>query len=145
VVATRRRAAEPSEAAEIRTMMIPTATVTEPAILIRIPRLFREGMSSEALYEATRSQWRLGPRRERAQLALAVVNGLVREVYRIEAWHPAGTIPQKVIVHTESPIPGRWEFVGTVAHEAERAKYIDHSVAAYFPRGMANPITYVNC
>lgn len=47
-------------------------TITEPAVLIRIPKLFTEGMSTQALYEATRGVWKVGDRRESARYALAV-------------------------------------------------------------------------
>ena len=65
--------------------------VAEPSLLIRIPRLYREGMSARELYDATRGVWKLGRRREGAQLALAVESGAVREVYEIHEWHPAGS------------------------------------------------------
>lgn len=54
-------------------------------MLIRIPQLYRPGMSREALYEATRGHWKVGPRRERAEFAMAVAGGIVREVYEIDA------------------------------------------------------------
>jgi hypothetical protein len=68
------------------------ATVTEPALLIRIPKRYREGMPAHALYEATRGVWRVDPARvRRARYAMPVVHGVVREVYRIAAWYPAGS------------------------------------------------------
>ena len=87
--------------------------IDEPTMLIRIPQLYRPGMSREALYEATRGHWKVGPRRERAQLAMAVAGGTVREVYEIDAWHPAGTTPEAARVHREAPqnggsSPGAW-------------------------------------
>ena len=66
--------------------------VREPALLITINQLYRSGMSPLELYEATRGFWVIGPRREKVELALAVYQGVVREVYRIKAWHPAGTM-----------------------------------------------------
>src|SRR2546423_2694271 len=65
--------------------------VVDPAILIRINRLYRHGMSEDELYEATRGVWKLGPRRERARYAMAVFEGVVREVYVVDRWHPAGS------------------------------------------------------
>ena len=58
------------------------ANVMEPALLIRLTDSYRPGMSDVALYEATRGVWRIGPRREGARLALAVHDGLVKEVYQ---------------------------------------------------------------
>jgi hypothetical protein len=118
--------------------------IDEPTMLIRIPHLYRPGMSREALYEATRGHWKVGPRRNRAELAMAVAGGIVREVYQIDAWHPAGTTPPAAPVHSEAP-PDRWEFTGRVADDATRGRYIGGSVRDYFRRGNQNPIAYVNC
>jgi hypothetical protein len=119
-------------------------SITDRAILIRIAELWHLGMSRDELYEATRGHWKVGRRRERADLALAVAGGIVRGVFVIDSWHPAGTTPSRTDVHREAP-PDRWEFVG---HPAERdidAKYLHRSVRRYFRKGNQNPIRYVNC
>ena len=67
-------------------------TIEDPVLLIRINRLYRHGMSDKELYEATRGVWKLGPRRERASYALAVFEDVVRQVYAISKWYPAGTL-----------------------------------------------------
>ena len=118
--------------------------INEPTLLIRIPRAYQLGMSREALYEATRGHWRIGPRRECAELAMAVVGGTVLEVYVIDGWHPAGTTPVAAPVHGDAP-PHRWEFTGRIAPESIRAKYVSRSVAGYFSRGYQTPFAYVNC
>ena len=69
--------------------------ITDPAILIRVNRLYRHAMSEEELYDVTRSIWKVGDRKSRAKYALAVFEGVVREVYEIEKWHPAGTTEYK--------------------------------------------------
>ena len=118
--------------------------ISEAAMLIRIPRLYRPGMSDVSLYEATRAAWVVGPRRNDADLALAVVRGIVLEVYEIHRWQPAGTAHYK----DRSPDMGwrkRWEFVGSVAAEPVRTRYLGGSVAHYFPRGNRSPVRYVNC
>jgi hypothetical protein len=117
--------------------------ITEPAILIRITQLYHPSMSPIELYDATRGNWKVGAQRERARLALAVFEGTVREVYEIEHWVPAGStfttrVPKAVRV------PGRWEFVGRLAPEPVRRKYLDRDVTAYFRLGAQNPIAYVN-
>lgn len=119
-------------------------TVTEPAILIRIPKLFCESMSQQALYEATRGVWKVGDRREGARYDLAVAKGLVREVYVIHQWHPAARTTYDSRPLREVNVPGRWEFTGEVAPAALRDKYLGCSVAHYFQHGNANPITYIN-
>ncbi len=120
--------------------------ITDPALLIRINRLYRHGMSGEELYDATRGRWKLGKRRESARYAMAVFHGVVREVYKIDAWHPAGESIKGSPFHPDVDIPtGRWEFSGSVAPAALRSKYFGRSVTRYFPRGMQSPVVYVNC
>jgi hypothetical protein len=121
------------------------AVIDDPCILIRINRLYRYDMSDEELYHATRGVWRVGSRRDQARYALAVFRGVVREVYRIEQWVPAGSTHYPPAVQGDIAIPGRWEFVGERAQEGVRSKYIDKSVERYFPKGSQNPVTYVNC
>jgi hypothetical protein len=117
------------------------ATVTEPAILIRINDLFRYGMLPIELYDATRSSWKVGRRREAAELAFAVFEGVIQEVYRIRGWHPAG---QTLSTRGAPATPGRWEFVGDIAGPSIREKYLYKSVRLYFQQGSQNPIRYVN-
>lgn len=117
--------------------------ITEPAILIRINQKYHYGMSQQELFEATRGVWKIGTRREKARLAFAIYKGIVKEVYVVNSWHQAGTLPYQ----TRSDInhPGRWEFDGSLAPHDVREKYIDKSVEEYFPPKAQNPITYVNC
>ena len=117
--------------------------ITEPALLLRLNELYREGMSAEELYEATRGQWRVGMRREQARYAFAVFQGVVREVYRSEAWSPAGATRYRT--RDLSPDPDRWEFTGVLAETPIRARYIGQSVSEYFATKSQNPIAYVNC
>lgn len=42
-------------------------------------------MTKRELYEATRVVWKIGERRNNAQYAMAVYQGIVREVYKIES------------------------------------------------------------
>ena len=119
--------------------------VAEPALLIRINRLYRYGMTAEQLFEATRGVWKLSERRARALYAFAVYKGVVREVYRIDRWHPAGTLTYLTRDAADLKLAGRWEFEGHPAETAMRERYIDQSVAQYFASNAQNPITYVNC
>lgn len=114
--------------------------VVHPALLIRINQLYRHGMTADELYEATRGVWKLGPRREHAGLALAVFEGVVREVYQVQSWHPAGSTPYRY--RELSDLTGRWEFTGSVAPEHVRARYRGKSVAAYFKKGLRSPVVY---
>jgi len=120
------------------------ATIKEPAILIRINRLYRYGMTETELYDATRGVWVVGERRGKAEFALAVYEGIIREVYRITQWLPAGST-FSTRGHHGVRGKGRWEFVGTLARDAIRRKYLHGSVDKYLSRNSQNPITYVNC
>ena len=117
----------------------PAMAIDDPVVLIRINKFYRPGMSPDELYETTRRAWRTGKRRETAGFACAVFEGVVREVYEIGQWRKA------------SPREGeawkgvRWEFVGKIADESVRSKYLGCPVKSYFTRGAQNPITYVNC
>ena len=116
--------------------------VTDPALLIRINREFKYGMSAEALYESTRGIWVVGERRNRAKIAMAVYAGIVREVYEIESWHRAGTTryatrDQSELAKHKSK---RWEFIGAVASEPERSRYVGRSVAHLFRSGQQSPV-----
>jgi hypothetical protein len=118
--------------------------ITEPALLIRIPRLFNERMSERALYEATRGDWKISNRRDAVRFALAVAGGVVQEVYAVGQWQPAGSTQYSTRPKGDVHIAGRWEFTGVVAPASVRDKYFGNSVAHYFSRGASNPITYVN-
>lgn len=118
--------------------------IEEPAILIRINQLYRYGMSEIELYDATRGIWRVGENRNKAKYAFAVYEGIVREVYKIEQWFPAGTT-----FSTRDPNglsdPDRWEFIGKFAEAKIRKKYLLKSVEDYFQKNSQSPVLYVNC
>jgi hypothetical protein len=115
--------------------------VKHRAILITINKMYRSDMTSDELYEATRGVWVVGPRRENAQYAMAVYQGIVREVYRISKWYPAGTLEYKYRDQQEmKDNKGRWEFEGEIAYDI-RDQYVNYSVG----KGGQNPIRYVNC
>lgn len=121
--------------------------VAEPALLININRAFRYGMSPMELYDATRSAWKLaGLRRKLVRYAMSVYRGIVREVYEVSGWVPGGmTIRNDDLMGRRPRRKGRWEFVGVVAPDELRKKYIGRSVAGYFTKGSQNPVKYVNC
>lgn len=116
-----------------------------PCLLIRINKLFAYGMSDHALYKATRGIWVIGPRRERADYAMAVYAGIVREVYEIESWHPAGFTPYKTRNQADLAKQSgrRWEFVGHRAPPNIRDKYHGCSVGHLFRPGQQSPVVGV--
>jgi len=121
--------------------------VRDPAILVRINKLYRHGMSKHALYEATRGVWRLNPNRAaHAKYALATFERIVCEIYEIVGkWVAAGTGRYSTRSKSEVKRPGRWEFKGRLAPMSIRKRYLDRSVRRYLPLGLQAPVVYVNC
>jgi hypothetical protein len=117
------------------------AKVKHRTILITINRLYRSDMSAEELYEATRGIWKIGARRSQAELAMSVYQGIVREVYRIRRWLPAGTLKYKTRDSRGFKSSGRWEFEGEVARDV-RDQYKDFSVRHLLGKKSQNPIRY---
>jgi hypothetical protein len=115
--------------------------INHKAILIIINRLYRSDMTPEELYEATRGIWKIGPRRDNAELAMAVFQGVVREVFRIRRWLPAGTMIYRTRDSKGFKNSGRWEFEGEVAREC-RDQYRDFSVRRFLGTKSQNPIRY---
>jgi len=120
------------------------AEIKVPAILIRINKLYRFGMTPAELYDATRASWKVGPKKDKARYALAVYDGVVREAYSITGWLPGGTTFAAQNDGREARRPDRWEFVGTLADDRARKRYVNTYVGHLFPPGAQNPITYVN-
>ena len=130
----------------VATLDARNAVIDEPALLININRAFRYGMSPMELYDATRSAWKLGEKRKRARYAMSVYRGIVREVYEVSGWIRGGmTIRNDDLMGRRPRSNGRWEFVGVVAPDKLRKKYVGRSVAGYFAKGSQNPVKYVNC
>ena len=115
--------------------------VTVPALLIKPSRMWYRGMPDEELFEATAGWWRLGKRRELAKYAFAVVHGVIRGAWRIEAWRPRAEGDRG----WEADPPGkpRWGFTGK--QDPELDQYVGRSVAHYWRAGAQTPFTYVNC
>ena len=110
------------------------AVFDEPALLININKLYHHDMTPQQLYEATRKHWKVSRERVNGiQIICAVYVGIIREVYIPQSWR-------------ESPLkqPGRSYFEGQVAPEELRSKYINKSVARYWPKGNQNPIKYIS-
>lgn len=106
-------------------------TITEPSIIININRLYKRFMTQQQLYEATRSAWKVASfRRNQTKFAIASFRGLVREVYEIESWNM--NIDRN----------DRWEFIGKIADENIREKYLNQSLDNYIKKGSQNPIKY---
>ena len=115
-------------------------TIREPSLLIRINRLYSPGIEGEHLYEITRGVWKIGEKRNQLIYALAVYRGVVREVYKIESWHTAGSTRYRHRKSRDVTIRDRWEFVGGLAPSSVRNRYTGGSVAHLLSDGARNPI-----
>lgn len=131
------------------------ANITVPAILIRVQREWRPDLTPAALYERTRRYWKANPeaRRPTPTHALAVANGLVREVYRIERWEEYRSWPEDrdltredgaAEVWTEDQNDLRSGFVGWPCPE-QGPLLKGCTVGHLLPQGAQNPIAYVDC
>jgi len=125
--------------------------VTEKAILIRINNAYSKDMSRFQLYEYTRGRWRVDREKaSQAEYAFSIFKGIVKEVYRIEHWYPCGDILSLIIEDNneygkeKAHYGKRSEFIGRLAAEPIRTRYVGKSVAHYFKVGAANPVQYVN-
>lgn len=116
--------------------------ITENVIAIKINQAYRENMTVLELYEVTRGYWKVDVKRaEKADYVFSVYKGMIKEVYKVKEWLPAGTIPRSTLPDAEVPAD-RFEFVGEIAEENIRDKYIEKSIANLYRNGEANPIKY---
>jgi len=130
--------------------------ITEPSIIIRINKAFRYSMTPMELYDYTRGHWVINPDNAKsAKYAFSVYEGIIQEVYEIASWFKAGTTysVRENTAHTDKwrkpdvsdPIVNkRYEFVGNLAPQEVREKYILKSVEHLFNKGNSNPIMYLN-
>jgi uncharacterized protein len=120
--------------------------ITDPVILIRVNQLYRHGMPAAELYDITRGVWVLGlSRASKMKYVFAVYEGVVREVYEPEKWMPALTskYPSRTDLVPEDA-RGRIEFVGKVAPESIRQKYLLGDVTTYTKASLQSPCLYIN-
>ena len=97
--------------------------IAEPVMIFNLARSYREDLSKEALYDATRGYWEVNIKRaKQAKYALGVYRGVVKEVYTIRRWLPAGSIPRPTLPDAEVP-EKRWEFAGEPAELSVRERY----------------------
>lgn len=114
----------------------PAIVIEEPAVVLNIHQLFHPQMSAADIYEATRGNWVMGEaRRSQVEVAFAVFNGIVREIYQIQAWEPVSYDRQGAPYKQT-----RWRFMGTVAADLHE-RYLHGDARAYVGQ---NPVRYVN-
>ena len=66
----------------------PAPEITEPTLLIKIPKLWYPSIPAQEMYEATTGWWTIknSTRRNNARYAFCVVKSVICEVYRINSW-----------------------------------------------------------
>ena len=118
--------------------------IEENIVIIKINRSYRAGMSSLELYDVTRGRWK---RRiesvEKAEYALSVYFGEVKEVYKIFRWVPSEEMKRETKPYDEQLDGGRIAFFGEVAEESIRRKYIGKYVNKLYKRGEADPVKVI--
>jgi len=121
----------------------PAPDITEPTLLIKIPRLWYPSISPAELYESTAGWWAIKNdlRRNKALYAFCVVKGVIREVYRITSWRQRRE-GDRDWENDLGKVP-RWGFEGEIAEEM--GQYRNHSVKHLYKKGDANEIRYLNC
>ena len=108
---------------------ITLAAVQENIIAFKIAQSYDENMPKEALYDVTRGYWKVNLNRaDRAEYALSVYKGIVKEVYKIHQWLPAGSVPRPTLPDAEVP-EGRYEFTGEVAEDRIRNRYLGKCIS----------------
>lgn len=82
-------------------------------------------------YETTRSSWKINPKKAaKYPFVFSVTNSIVREAYRVKEW-----------IKVEGS--ERYEFIGEIAEEAIRCKFVDKKIPSkYRVRGQASPYLY---
>src|SRR6266446_2246879 len=65
-----------------------SAEITVPAILIKIAKEWRPGLTPDQLYERTRRYWICSPTRKKTppQFAFSIAKGLIVQVFKINDW-----------------------------------------------------------
>jgi hypothetical protein len=101
------------------------ANIKEPSLLIKINQTFTYSLEPNELYDATRQFWRIGIDREKVEYAFAVFDGIIQEVYKVISWHKAGT----TFSSRHPQDKDRWEFIGQIADENMRRKYVYKDVS----------------
>lgn len=119
---------------------------TEPTLFVKLGKELtlekarKPGVRPYDLYERVRGEWALSLECARTfGLVLAVCEGEVVEAYRVVGWFRAGeTMHHK---HTFTPNEGRVEFVGSLAEDAVRQRFVGRSMRDIFTG--SNPVRYI--
>lgn len=108
--------------------------IVDNILIIKINALYRTGMSTKELYEATRKSWVLSKERaETVEYVFSVHSGIVREVFKPAKWYKVKTDTDKE----------RLAFEGDIAEKSIRDRYLYKSINKYVENDNANPVKYI--
>lgn len=115
--------------------------ITDNLVIIKINRSYYEGMPADEIYDFTRGIWKRKLESVSiANFALSVVHNIVIEVYQIDKWIPASEAVFTTRICDPERCAKRVAFIGKVADEEIRNKYIGASVTDLFKYGEASPV-----
>lgn len=118
--------------------------IIDNIMFIKINKRYRNDMSPLEMYEATRGYWRLNVENaKKVDYALSVYEGMVLEVYEITEWFPALSTYMGTRGSNLKNLDKRYEFVGKIAEEEVRKRYVNKSVKSFFKQGESNPFKYI--
>ena len=132
-------------------LRVPTTEIDEPVIAININQQYPHAKNADELFKCTSGIWRVSREHaNKARYAFAVYQGVIKEVYEIEEWIPASRATLEYWREREraqgndfsGTHEGRSEFIGALALEAIRKKYVGRRMPV--PHSQ-NPIRYFNC
>ena len=94
-------------------------------LAFNLNKTYTSSMRDVELLEATRGTWAKVPRGLELKYAYATYHGIVKEVYEIRHWLPAGT--QQYFFRDrklgDERLKNRYEFVGAIAPDKIRSRY----------------------
>ena len=118
--------------------------ITENVAIIKINRSYKDTLTATELYDCTRGCWKRKIESvQEAEYVLAVANGIVREVYKVEEWLPAHKLDRETIPYDSDVEKDRIGFCGNIANDKIRNQYIGKCAKRLFKRGEANPVKII--
>lgn len=94
--------------------------------------------TEQSLYDASRFAWKLGGKREQAEIVLACERGIIRGAFIPKKWFKA----TRQNFPGLGDLPGRWGFEGEEASSEIQSMYIGKRVPDECSFGSGNPIRY---
>lgn len=118
-----------------------------PALLIRISKEWRPGLSQDQLYERVRRYWRIRPEHRATPpvLAYGIGDGAIQAVFRILSWETYDMAREAKATDRADQQPHRaGRRVGFIGHWSDEHA---HLVGARLidPPKSQNPVSYLNC